>query len=68
MAKTINTALSVSTPRFSGDRTSHHPHWTIWSITSPQGLLRPALIKPIESESDAETESPLEQPAGEIPF
>jgi hypothetical protein len=33
-----------------------------------EGLLRPFLIKPLESESDAETESPLDQPAGEIPF
>ena len=32
------------------------------------GLLRPVLIKPLESESDAELESPLDQPAGEIPF
>jgi len=33
-----------------------------------EGLLRPALIKPGESESEAEKESPLDQPAGEIPF
>jgi hypothetical protein len=33
-----------------------------------EGLLRPVLIKPGESESDAEEESPLDQPAGEIPF
>jgi len=33
-----------------------------------EGLLRPVLIKPLESESDAELESPLDQPAGEIPF
>ncbi len=33
-----------------------------------EGLLRPVLIKPVESESEAEDESPLDQPAGEIPF
>jgi hypothetical protein len=36
--------------------------------THEEGLLRPVLIKPTESESDAETESPLDQPEGEIPF
>ena len=33
-----------------------------------EGLLRPAPIKPAESESVAEKESPLDQPAGEDPF
>jgi hypothetical protein len=33
-----------------------------------EGLLRPDLIKPEEIESEAEKESPLNQPAGEIPF
>jgi len=33
-----------------------------------EGLLRPVLIKPGESESDAEEGSPLDQPAVEIPF
>ena len=33
-----------------------------------EGLLRPVLIKPGKSESEAEKESPLDQPAGEIPF
>jgi len=33
-----------------------------------EGLLRPVLIKPGESESEAEKESPLDQPAGEFPF
>jgi len=33
-----------------------------------EGLQRPALIKPGESDSEAEKESPLDQPAGEIPF
>ena len=33
-----------------------------------EGLLRPVLIKPGESESETEKESPLDQPAGEIPF
>jgi hypothetical protein len=33
-----------------------------------EGLLRPVLIKPGDSESDAEEGSPLDQPAGEIPF
>lgn len=33
-----------------------------------EGLLRPVLIKPGESEPKAEEESPLDQPAGEIPF
>jgi len=32
------------------------------------GLLRPFLINPGGSESEAEKESPLNQPAGEIPF
>jgi hypothetical protein len=31
-------------------------------------LLPPVLIKPGESESETEEESPLDQPAGEIPF
>ena len=31
-------------------------------------LLPPVTIKPGESESEAEPESPLDQPAGEIPF
>ena len=33
-----------------------------------EGLLRPILIKPGESESESEKESPLDLPAGEIPF
>ena len=33
-----------------------------------EDLLRPALIKPGESDSEAEKESQLDQPAGEIPF
>ena len=33
-----------------------------------EGLLRPVLIKPGESESDAEEGSPLDQPAGEINY
>ena len=33
-----------------------------------EGLLRPVLIKPGESESESEKESPLDHPAGEIPF
>jgi hypothetical protein len=33
-----------------------------------EGLLRPVLIKPGGSESDAEEGSPLDQPTGEIPF
>lgn len=33
-----------------------------------EGLLSPVLIKTAESESDAEEESPLDQPAGVIPF
>jgi len=33
-----------------------------------EGLLRPVLIKPGESESEAEKNSPLDQPVGEIPF
>ena len=33
-----------------------------------EGLLRPVLIKPGESESDVEEGSPLDQSAGEIPF
>lgn len=33
-----------------------------------EGLPRPVLIKPGERESEAEKESPLDQPAGEIPF
>jgi hypothetical protein len=33
-----------------------------------EGLPRPVLINPGERESEAERESPLDQPAGEIPF
>ena len=33
-----------------------------------EGLPRPALIKPEESEPESEKESPLDQPASEIPF
>ena len=33
-----------------------------------EGLPRPVLIKPGESDIGAEKESPLDQPAGEIPF
>ena len=33
-----------------------------------EGLPRPVLIQPGERESEAEKESPLDQPAGEIPF
>ena len=33
-----------------------------------EGLLRPVLIKPGESESDAVERSPLDQPEAEIPF
>src|SRR5215467_505112 len=33
-----------------------------------EGLPRPVLIKPREIESEAEKESPLDQPAGEVPF
>ena len=33
-----------------------------------EDLLRPVLIKPGESESDAEEGSPLDQPAGEINY
>ena len=33
-----------------------------------EGLLRPTPIRPAESESVAEKESPLDQPAGEGPF
>jgi hypothetical protein len=33
-----------------------------------EGLPRPVLIKPGESESESEKESPLDQPVGEIPF
>jgi len=33
-----------------------------------EGLLRPLLIKPGESESETEKDSPLDQPAHEIPF
>jgi hypothetical protein len=33
-----------------------------------EGLLRPVLIKSGESESEFEKESPLDHPAGEIPF
>jgi hypothetical protein len=33
-----------------------------------EGLLRPVLIKPGESESEAENDSPLDQPLSEIPF
>jgi hypothetical protein len=33
-----------------------------------EGLLRPVLIKPGESESEAENESPLDQAGMELPF
>jgi len=33
-----------------------------------EGLQRPTLIKSGESKSESEKESPLDQPAGEIPF
>jgi hypothetical protein len=33
-----------------------------------EGLLRPVHIKPGESESETEKDSPLDQPAHEIPF
>jgi hypothetical protein len=33
-----------------------------------EGLLRPVLIKPGESESESEKKSPLDHPADEIPF
>ena len=33
-----------------------------------EGLMRPVLIKPEVNESEAEKESPLDQPAGEVPF
>ena len=33
-----------------------------------EGLLRPVLIKPEESNPEAEKESPLDQPETEIPF
>jgi hypothetical protein len=33
-----------------------------------EGLLPPVLMKPGESESETEVESPLDQPASEIPF
>jgi len=33
-----------------------------------EGLLRPVLIKPGESRSEAEKESPIDQPDVEIPF
>jgi hypothetical protein len=33
-----------------------------------ESLLRPVLIKPGESEPETEKDSPLDQPAGEIPF
>ena len=33
-----------------------------------EGLLRPVLIDPGESDSEAEKESPIDQPASEIPF
>jgi hypothetical protein len=33
-----------------------------------EGLLRPVIIKPGESESETEKESPIDQLAGEIPF
>ena len=36
--------------------------------THEEGLLRPVLIKPEVNGSEAEKESPLDQPAGEIPF
>jgi hypothetical protein len=33
-----------------------------------EGLLRPVLIKPGESESESEKETPLDHPSGELPF
>jgi hypothetical protein len=33
-----------------------------------EGLMRPVLIKPGESESETEKESPIDQPEDEIPF
>jgi hypothetical protein len=33
-----------------------------------EGLLRPVHLKPEESEPESEKESPLDHPAGEIPF
>ena len=33
-----------------------------------EGLPRPILIKPGESESETENEAPIDQPSGEIPF
>jgi len=33
-----------------------------------EGLPRPILIKPGESESETENEAPIDQPPGEIPF
>lgn len=33
-----------------------------------EGLLRPTPIKPVENESESDTESPLDQPADQIPF
>jgi hypothetical protein len=33
-----------------------------------EGVLPPVLISPGEGESETEEESPLDQPAGEIPF
>jgi len=33
-----------------------------------EGLLRPVLIKPGENRSDAEKESPIDQPEVELPF
>ncbi len=33
-----------------------------------EGLLWPVLIKPVDSESEAEKESPIKQPDVEIPF
>ena len=35
--------------------------------TTEKSLPQPVLIKPVESESDAENESPLDKSAGEIP-
>jgi hypothetical protein len=33
-----------------------------------ESLIRPVIIKPGESESENEKESPIDQPEGEIPF
>jgi hypothetical protein len=45
----------------------HHHEGQTFPIDE-DGLLRPAFIKSGESNSEAEKESALDQPAGEIPF